>query len=191
MRLGLFGGRFDPPHLGHLLAAQEAAEELELHELWFIPAQCPPHKAAMTAAEHRFNMTLLATASHPGFRVSRLEIERGGPSYSFDTVSHIKGQRPQVELFFITGADAYEQIASWHRARELVETAQMIAVSRPGYTWNGMEAFYREKVRLLRSPSVDISSTDIRRRLAQRRPVRYLVPEHVENYLVKHHLYHQ
>lgn len=188
-RLGLFGGRFDPPHLGHLLAAQEALEALVLDELWFVPAQTPPHKPAIASAEHRFGMTLLATASHPAFRVSRLELARAGPSYTFDTVTRVRECEADVKLFFITGVDAYADIETWHRATELLETATMVAVSRPGYALSALPEFYRERVTLLDRLRVDISSTEVRRRLGEGRSVRYLVSEPVESYLDKHHLY--
>ncbi|MDQ3459061.1 MAG: nicotinate-nucleotide adenylyltransferase [Deinococcota bacterium] len=188
-RLGLFGGRFDPPHLGHLLAAQEALEALALDEFWFVPAQTPPHKPAVASAEDRFNMTLLATASHPAFRVSRLELGRTGPSYTFDTVMRVREGDPGGKLFFITGADAYAEIETWHRAPELLEAVKMVAVSRPGYALSGLPEFYRDKVTLLDRLKIDISSTEVRRRLSEGRSVRYLVPEPVESYLDKHHLY--
>lgn len=190
-RLGLFGGRFDPPHLGHLLVAQEALERLELDEVWFIPAQTPPHKPALASAEARADMTLLATAPHPAFRTSRLEIGRPGPSYTFDTVSRVKNDEPGVKLFFITGVDAYADIETWHRAPELLEAVKMVAVSRPGASLSGLNERYRERVTLLDRLRVDISSTEVRRRLLEGRSVRYLVPEPVESYLGKHHLYRQ
>lgn len=190
-RLGLFGGRFDPPHLGHLLVAQEAFDALALDELWFVPAQSPPHKPAWASAEHRFNMTLLATASQPAFRVSRLELARPGPSYTYDTVAQVKEDEPGVKLFFITGMDAYADIESWHRAPELLGAVKMVAVSRPGASLSGLPEAYRERVMLLDRLKVDISSTEVRRRLSKGKSVRYLVPEPVETYLGKYHLYRQ
>lgn len=189
MRLGLFGGRFDPVHSGHLLVAQEALERLKLDSLWFVPAQSPPHKSAVASAEARYEMLLLATTSHPAFEVSRLELERSGPSYSFDTVSEVKKRQPGATIFFITGVDAFLDIASWHRAKDLVETVNMVSVARPGYNLEGLEPNFRERVQVLETRQCDISSTEIRQRLAAERPIRYLVPELVETYLVKQHLY--
>lgn len=189
MRLGLFGGRFDPPHLGHLLAAQGAFETLHLDELWFVPAQTPPHKAAVASADDRAQMLLLATLTNPAFRVSRVELGRSGPSYTFDTVLQVKAERPDDTLFFITGADAYAEVASWHRARELVATVHMVALARPGYTLDDMEATFRERARILETRLCDISSTDIRTRLGRRESVRYLIPELVETYLDRTALY--
>lgn len=191
MRLGLFGGRFDPPHLGHLLAAQGALEALGLDELWFVPAKTPPHKPATAGADARAQMLLLATLPNPAFRVSRLELGRDGPSYTFDTVSQVRRERPGDTLFFITGTDAYADVASWHRARDLVGAVNMVAVARPGYTLEDMEASFRERVHVLPTRLCDISSTDIRTRLARGESVRYLVPELVETYLDRTALYRQ
>jgi nicotinate-nucleotide adenylyltransferase len=191
MRLGLFGGRFDPPHLGHLIVAEQAREQLALDELHFIPSPSPPHKAAAATPEQRYEMLLLATTSHPAFVVSRLELERAGPSYSFDTVREVGRRHKGATLFFITGIDAYREIASWHRADELVEAVQMIAVPRPGYTLDGIAPYYRTRVRTLDMPEIGLSSTLVRERLARGHSVRYLVPELVESYLARHHLYRQ
>ena len=191
MRLGLFGGRFDPVHVGHLMVAQSALEALKLDEVWFIPAKAPPHKGAAAEAEKRFEMLLLATVNHPQFRVSRLEIERSGASYSFDTVGEVRARRPESELFFLTGVDAYAEIASWHRARELVSSVSMVALGRPGYSLDHIDPYFRERVRILESRLWGVSSTEIRRRLARKESVRYLVPESVESYLAKYPLYHE
>ncbi len=191
MRLGLFGGRFDPVHMGHLMVAQYALETLKLDELWFIPAKTPPHKDAAADAEKRFEMLLLATNTHPRFFVSRVEIERSGASYTFDTVAEIRARIPEGELFFLTGVDAYAEIASWHRARELVSSVSMVALGRPNYTLEEIEPYFKERVHILDTPLWEVSSTDIRRRLAQRESVRYLVPEPVESYLAKNPLYHE
>jgi len=191
VRLGLFGGRFDPPHIGHLLAAQGALEVLKLDELWFVPAKTPPHKPAVASAEQRAQMLALATRSNPVFQVSRLELRRNGPSYTFDTVLETKKLRPHDELFFITGVDAYADIASWHRARELVETVHMVAVARPGYTLRSLEPMFRQRVQTLKTRLCEVSSTEIRSRLNRSQSVRYLVPELVETYLDRTALYRQ
>ena len=190
MRLGLFGGRFDPPHIGHLLAAQSAFEALGLDELWFIPAKTPPHKPALASADARVQMLLLATLSNPVFEVSRLELLRDGPSYTFDTVMETKKQRPDATLFFITGVDAYADVASWHRAHELVRAVDMVTVARPGYTLRDLEPAFR-RVQTLETRLCDVSSTEIRSRLNRRESVRYLLPELVETYLDRTSLYRQ
>jgi len=191
MRLGLFGGRFDPPHIGHLLAAQGALEALDLGELWFVPAQTPPHKPAAASPQHRLQMLRLATEGNPHFRVSDLELERPGPSYTFDTVAGVRAQDPERELFFITGLDAYAEIANWHRARELVEAVNMVAVARPGYNLEALAPFFRQRVQVLPARLCDVSSTEIRTRLASNRTVRYLVPDPVGVYLDEHALYRE
>ncbi len=173
------------------MVAQRALEVLRLDALWFIPAKTPPHKEAAAAPEARFEMLLLATNAHPQFHVSRLEIERTGASYTFDTVSKVRAERPNDELFFITGADAYREISSWHRARELVSSVSVVALSRPNYTVNEVEPYFKERVRILDTPLWEVSSTEVRRRLAHRESVRYLVPEPVESYLAKNPLYRQ
>ena len=191
MRLGLFGGRFDPVHLGHLLAAQSAFEALTLDELWFIPAQTPPHKAAVASPEDRLQMLKLATLSNPAFSVSELELGRSGPSYSFDTVSAIKRERPDDTVFFITGADAAAGLASWHRATEFSRLVDTAVVARPGYTLDDLELPFRVRIRTLETRVCEVSSTDIRGRLAAGKSVRYLVPELVETYLDRTALYRQ
>lgn len=191
MKLGLFGGRFDPPHLGHLLAAEQVREALALDAVWFIPAQSPPHKPTVAGAEHRYAMTLLATGPNPHFTVSRLELDRQGPSYTFDTVQQVRALVPGADLVFITGVDAYRDIATWHRAGELVRQVTMVAVARPGYNLEQLEPDFRARVEVITTVGCDISSTEIRNRLKERRSVRYFVPESVESYLAKHHLYRQ
>lgn len=191
MRLGLFGGRFDPPHIGHLLAAQQALEMLSLDRVHFVPAKTPPHKPAQIGGEMRAEMILLATAGHPQFTLDRRELTRSGPSYTFDTVSEVQDDYPYAELFFITGIDAYREIASWHRAEELVHKVVMVAVNRPGYNLDLLEPPFNERVRVLHTVACGVSSTDIRQRLANHQPIRYRVPELVESYLGKHNLYRQ
>lgn len=185
----MFGGRFDPPHLGHLLLAQQAVELLMLDELWFVPAKAPPHKATVASAEHRFMMVNLATLSNPCFKVSRIELDRQGPSYSVDTVLDIKTRLPDAQIFFLTGVDAYADIASWQRAEEIVNMAHMIALPRPGYTLEELTPFFKERVTVLQARQIEISSTDIRARMQAGKSVRYLVPELVENYFAKESLY--
>ena len=191
MRLGLFGGRFDPVHIGHLLAAQGAFEALGLDELWFIPAKTPPHKPAVASPEDRLQMLILAALSNPAFFVKDLELARPGPSYTFDTVQQIKSARPEDTLFFVTGVDAAAGLASWHRAAELSTLVNMVALARPGYTLDDLAPPFRERVQTLDTRLCEVSSTDIRGRLSHRKSVRYLVPELVETYLDRTALYRQ
>ena len=189
MRLGLFGGRFDPVHVGHLLAAQAAFEALKLDELWFIPAKSPPHKPAVASPADRLQMLVLATLTNPAFVVQGLELERPGPSYTFDTVAALKKVRPSDTLVFITGADAAADLASWHRAEELSTLINIVALARPGYTIADLEPPLRGRIETLNTRLCDISSTEVRSRLNRHQSVRYLVPELVETYLDRTALY--
>jgi nicotinate-nucleotide adenylyltransferase len=189
MRLGLYGGRFDPIHLGHLLVAEAAREALALDEIQFIPSREPPHKAVAAPAEHRHAMTLLAVTSHPAFHVSTAELRREGPSYTVDTVEGVRRARPQDELFYLVGTDAYAEIHTWHRPRDLLEQVRMVVLPRPGYTLATLAAEWLEQATLLKTPLWEISSTDVRARLAAGKSVRYLLPGAVAAYIAKEGLY--
>ncbi len=186
-RLGVMGGTFDPIHHGHLVAASEVASVFDLDEVVFVPTGQPWQKADkdVTAAEHRYLMTVVATASNPSFTVSRVEIERPGPTFTIDTLRDLKVQRPDAQLFFITGADAMSQILTWKNAEELWSLAHFIGVTRPGHELNGGG----RDVSLLEVPAMAISSTDCRRRVGEDKPVWYLVPDGVVQYIAKHRLY--
>lgn len=185
MRIGLFGGSFDPIHLGHLLAASEAADALALERILFVVAARPPHKTPVAPAEARYEMVLLATAEDRRFFASRLELDRPGPSYTVDTLEEARRLFPGDELFFITGADAYRDVLTWKEGHRLPELATLVAVARPGYDLSTMPV----PVVPLHVPEVGISSTEIRRRLREGRSVRHWVPLSVEVYLEKHALY--
>ncbi len=190
MRLGIMGGTFDPIHHGHLVAASEVQSLLDLDEVVFVPTGQPWQKAEkhVSPAEHRYLMTVVATASNPRFTVSRVDIDRDGPTYTIDTLRDIKAQRPDDELFFITGADALAQILSWKDADELFRLARFIGVTRPGYELSeaGLPA---DRVDLQEVPAMAISSTDCRERVADGEPVWYLVPDGVVQYINKYGLY--
>ncbi|MPY11062.1 nicotinate-nucleotide adenylyltransferase [Arthrobacter sp. KR32] len=181
------GGTFDPIHHGHLVAASEVASVFDLDEVVFVPTGQPWQKADkdVTAAEHRYLMTVVATASNPSFTVSRVDIERPGPTFTIDTLRDLKVQRPDAQLFFITGADAMSQILTWKNAEELWSLAHFIGVTRPGHELNGGG----RDVSLLEVPAMAISSTDCRRRVGEDKPVWYLVPDGVVQYIAKHRLY--
>ncbi|WP_135257500.1 nicotinate-nucleotide adenylyltransferase [Thermus caldilimi] len=185
MRIGLFGGSFDPIHLGHLLAAAEARAALGLDLVLFVVAARPPHKTPVAPAEARYEMVLLATAEEKGFWASRLELDRPGPSYTVDTLREARRLFPEDELFFITGADAYRDILTWKEGGRLPELATLVAVARPGYPLEGMPV----PVVPLLVPEVGISSTEIRRRIRQGESIRFWVPRPVEVYLERHGLY--
>ncbi|HNQ08452.1 MAG TPA: nicotinate-nucleotide adenylyltransferase [Tetrasphaera sp.] len=189
-RLGVMGGTFDPIHHGHLVAASEVASLFGLDEVVFVPTGQPWQKSgrSVSAAEHRYLMTVVATASNPRFTVSRVDIDRPGLTYTIDTLRDLHRERPDQELFFITGADALAQILSWKDADELFELAQFVGVTRPGYelTEHGLPA---DRVHLQEVPAMAISSTDCRERVAKGEPVWYLVPDGVVQYINKYRLY--
>ncbi|GAA0956356.1 nicotinate-nucleotide adenylyltransferase [Frigoribacterium faeni] len=187
-RVGIMGGTFDPIHHGHLVAASEVAQSFHLDEVLFVPTGQPYMKTGVTDGEHRYLMTVIATASNPTFTVSRLDIDREGPTYTIDTLRDVRAQRPDAELFFITGADAVTQILDWKDVQELWDLAHFVAVSRPGHdlTVSGLP---ESDVSLLEVPALAISSTDCRARVARDFPVWYLVPDGVVQYISKHHLY--
>lgn len=189
-RVGIMGGTFDPIHLGHLSTAEQARADLRLDEVVFVPAGQPSQKRETTSAENRYLTTVLATAANPYFSVSRLEIDRQGPTYTVDTLRAMRESRPGDRLFFITGADAILNILTWKDAQECLELAEFVAATRPGYDLKKLEQQdIRRRVVILDVPALAISSTDLRRRFSQGRPVRYLVPREVEEYARKHGLY--
>jgi nicotinate-nucleotide adenylyltransferase len=182
------GGTFDPIHHGHLVAASEVAQSFELDEVIFVPTGHPWQKGTVTEGEHRYLMTVIATASNPRFTVSRVDIDREGPTFTIDTLRDIRADRPDAELFFITGADAIAQILSWRDVQELWDLAHFVAVSRPGHDLS-ISGLPQQDVSLLEVPALSISSTDCRSRVNRGYPVWYLVPDGVVQYISKHHLY--
>ncbi|MCW2566538.1 MAG: nicotinic acid mononucleotide adenylyltransferase [Mycobacterium sp.] len=193
-RVGVMGGTFDPVHNGHLVAASEVRHLFALDEVVFVPTGVPWQKSdeAVSSAEDRYLMTVIATASNPRFSVSRADIDRDGPTYTIDTLRDLHAQHGKqgedVEMFFITGADALAQILSWKDADELFALAHFIGVTRPGYTLS--DAHLPESaVSLVEVPAMAISSTSCRQRVAAGRPVWYLVPDGVVQYIDKRCLY--
>ncbi|GAB2458426.1 nicotinate-nucleotide adenylyltransferase [Xylanimonas ulmi] len=184
------GGTFDPIHHGHLVAASEVAEAYGLDEVVFVPTGKPTFKQNrdVTPAEHRYLMTVIATASNPRFTVSRVDIDRPGLTYTVDTLRDLRSERPDADLFFITGADAVAQILAWKDASRLWEMAHFVAVNRPGHNLN-TEGIPEGAVTTLEVPALAISSTDCRRRARAGKPVWYLVPDGVVQYIAKHGLY--
>jgi len=186
------GGTFDPIHHGHLVAASEVASVFDLDEVVFVPTGEPWQKTYRTVstAEHRYLMTVIATASNPRFTVSRVDIDRGGPTYTVDTLSDLARQRPDTELYFITGADAMQQIIGWKDSEHLFSLAHFVGVTRPGHPLStaGLPA---DRISLMEVPAMAISSTDCRTRVAKGEPVWYLVPDGVVQYIAKYSLYRQ
>jgi nicotinate-nucleotide adenylyltransferase len=188
------GGTFDPIHHGHLLTAEEALQQFELDEVVFVPTGRPWMKEdrRVSPPEDRYLMVVVATASNPRFSVSRLEIERDGPTYTVETLRELKGERGDVDLYFITGADAMLEIFQWKDPEETLELAHFIAATRPGYELAELEQdelTSHPRVTVMTIPALAISSTDIRERVRTGRPIRYLVPEGVQTYIEKAGLY--
>ena len=192
-RVGVMGGTFDPIHHGHLVAASEVQAWFDLDEVVFVPTGDPWQKSGreVSPAEHRYLMTVIATASNPLFWVSRVDIERAGPTYTIDTLRDLRGQLPDAELFFITGADALADIFTWRDADELFDLATFVGCTRPGYALDptSLAKIPGDRVTLVEVPALAISSTDCRSRRHRGEPVWYLVPDGVVQYIAKHDLY--
>lgn len=195
-RLGVMGGTFDPIHYGHLVAASEVANKFSLDEVVFVPSGQPWQKdRQVSAAEDRYLMTVIATASNPRFSVSRVDIDRGGPTYTKDTLRDLRTLNADSELYFITGADALASILTWQGWEEMFELARFIGVSRPGYDLRHdhitevLGELPREALTLVEIPALAISSTDCRQRALERRPLWYLMPDGVVQYVSKRRLY--
>nr|WP_305091890.1 nicotinate-nucleotide adenylyltransferase [Prescottella sp. R16] len=196
-RLGVMGGTFDPIHHGHLVAASEVADRFDLDEVIFVPTGQPWQKEnrEVSPAEDRYLMTVIATASNPRFSVSRVDVDRHKVTYTVDTLRDLHVQHPDADLYFITGADALESILSWQAWEELFGLARFVGVSRPGYELHTehlaahLEQLPADAVTLIEIPALAISSTDCRQRAAENRPVWYLVPDGVVQYISKRNLY--
>lgn len=197
-KIGIMGGTFDPIHIGHLVTAEAVRIEYGLEKVLFIPAGNPPHKQdfKVTPAMHRYIMTVMATYSNPCFCVLPIELERQGPSYTIDTVKElINLYGNQTEFYFITGADAIHDLPTWEQIDELITLCHFVGATRPGCISSldnvikRFGALGREKIHRLATPELEISSTDIRERVKNGRSIKYIVPESVENYILKEGLY--
>lgn len=189
-RLGVMGGTFDPIHMGHLLAASEALHTLRLDRVLFVPAGAPWQKDVYTPPEDRFLMVVLATDHQPDFAVSRMEIDRRGPTYTADTCEQLKRFYDDVELFFIGGVDALEHMPTWEGFTRLKDLAEFVVVTRPGFDPADIEVGDEwPKLHFIDIPAMEISSTDIRERVRAERPIDFLVPEDVAAYIHEHGLY--
>lgn len=185
--LGVVGGTFDPPHLAHLVVAAQSVAAFDLDLMLFVPAGQPWQKGDYSDAEHRYLMTALAAALHPRFAVSRIEIDRKGPTYTVQTLDAMRGfYGPEVRIFFVMGADASALVHTWHEAPRLGELAELVSVRRPGYPPVASAGF---SIHQLDVPGLDISSTDIRARVRSGKPIDFLVPMEVERYIREHGLY--
>jgi nicotinate-nucleotide adenylyltransferase len=200
-RIGVLGGTFDPVHYGHLVIAEEVYATLQLTEMIFVPAGQPPHKAnvEITPAEHRLNMLELAIASNPHFSISEVDLDRPGPSYTVDMLKILRKQwGKHTAIYFIIGGDSLEELLSWHDPPGILEQlTYLVAVGRPGYIesetyYGSLEARLpgiKQRLLVVDTPRFDISATDLRKRVAEGRPIKYQTPESVESYIVQYSLY--
>ena len=190
-RIGVMGGTFDPIHHGHLVAASEVGHFYSLDEVIFVPTGQPWQKAdyQVSTAEDRYLMTVIATASNPRFSVSRVDIDRPGPTYTIDTLRDLRATRgPGAEFFFITGADALAQMMTWQDADELFKLAHFVGCTRPGHRLSGV-GLPDDRVSLVEIPALAISSTNCRQRVEAGQPIWYLVPDGIVQYISKRSLY--
>jgi nicotinate-nucleotide adenylyltransferase len=188
LRLGVMGGTFDPIHNGHLVAASEVAAAFNLDEVLFVPTGEPWQKSEVTPTSDRYLMAEIATAANPRFKVSTVDIDRDGPTYTVDTLRDLRAQHPDADLFFITGADAVTSIAGWKDSADLWSLAKFVAVTRPGHVLDLPEA-PAGAIQVLEIPALAISSTDIRSRVLGGKPIWYLVPDGIVQFIAKHGLY--
>lgn len=185
-KIGILGGTFDPPHHGHLLIANEVLQELNLDEIWFLPNQEPPHKLKSEGASNgdRVKMLELATFGHPNFMIEKIELERPGPSYTFDTMKLLTDKYPECDFHFIIGADMIEYLSKWNKIDELIRIVKFVGVNRPDYL--DMTPYPIIHVTV---PEMGVSSKLIRNRIKEKKSIRYLVPESVRNYIEENRLY--
>ena len=200
MRVGIFGGTFDPIHLGHLILVEQCRDQAKLDQVLFIPAALPPHKQqqALTPFGQRVEMLSLAISGHAAFRIDELEKERTGPSYTVDTLAHLQAQRPGDELYFILGSDSLQDLPMWYQPRRVLELATLIVMVRADWP-PFSESQLKEALKLsgdfalrhqvVEAPLITLSSRDIRRRIAEGRSVRYMIPRAVEAYIHEKGLY--
>lgn len=197
MRLGIYGGTFDPVHYGHLLAAEQCREQCRLDEVWFMPADSPPHKqqVEITPGVRRAEMLELATAGHPQLRVSHIELDRSGPSYTVDTLRQLRDEGPDRELFLMIGADSLADFPKWREPTLILETAEVLVVNR-GRQEPDVKALaarlggdLADRFQVVSMPGVDLAASDIRRRVRQGRSIRYMTPRAVEMYIQQNGLY--
>lgn len=201
MRIGIFGGTFDPVHVGHLVLAEQCREKCRLDEVWFVPAALPPHKldAVISPAKNRVEMIELAIAGNPQFKVCPIELDRAGPSYTVVTLEQLHAEDPSRELFLLVGADSIREMPTWRQPQRILELATIVAVNR-GRDLQADQVTQRqviqsfgagaaERIEFVEMPAIDISASDIRRRVSEGRSLRYLVPRAVEMYLREQGIY--
>lgn len=189
-RVGVFGGMFNPPHYGHLAGAQEAAHQLNLDRVLFIPAAEPPHrKKPGVSAENRYEMTALAVESNPVFKPSRIELKRAEISYTVDTLAALRSRSPDSDFYLIVGADELNSFTAWKRWNKILELSELVAMNRPGFDFDSVDSAVSENCRFVEIPALSVSSRIIRQRCREGRPIRYLVPAAVRNFIIEKNLY--
>lgn len=198
-RIGVLGGTFDPIHYGHLAAAEEARVRVDLEKVLFAVAGLPPNKLdeEVTPVEHRLAMVQLGIASNPDFELSRVDVDRSGPSYTVHTISILQEEWGRgTRIFFILGLDSLVEVPTWHQPERLIQLCHLVAVARPGFEVDMQQLEdsvpgISSRVEIIDMPEVDISSSDLQRRVKEGLPIRYQVPEEVERYIREHRLYQQ
>ena len=200
MRVGIFGGTFDPVHLGHLAVAEQCREQAALDQVWFVPAPRPPHKLdrALTSFGQRVEMLALALAGNPAFRIDEIEKDRSGPSYTADTLQEYQQRQPNLDLHLLIGSDCLPDLPYWYQPERIIERAVLVVVARPGWPILPTEELHASlrlapdaplRMQVVQVPLIDLSSTDLRHRVNSGRSVRYLVPRAVECYIHDKQLY--
>jgi nicotinate-nucleotide adenylyltransferase len=191
MTIGLFGGSFDPPHLGHLIVAETIRDQFQLDQIWWIPAFDPPHKegSALTASRHRLALTRRATEDNPGFAVSDVEVQRADTSYTVDTVRALQDAHPAYAFSLLLGGDSLRTFGAWRRPEEIAARVPLLAYHRADVAPVAMPPFLEGRLRFAEAPLIDISGTEIRARVRAGRSIRYLVPDAVQAYIETHRLY--
>lgn len=200
MRVGIFGGTFDPIHIGHLVLAEQCREQCRLDEIWFVPAALPPHKqtAVISSSERRCEMIQFAIAGNPAFRLSKIELNRQGPSFTVETLNRLWTEDSARELFLLIGADSLRDLHLWREPERILELATVVAVNRGAHSLPALDelrttcgAAVDSRIVTVEMPAVEISSSDIRKRVSEDHSIRYLVPRAVEAYIEEYGLYRQ
>lgn len=200
MRIGIYGGTFDPIHVAHLVLAEQCREQCHLDEVWFVPAASPPHKqnSVISSAKTRAEMIEFAISGNPQFKLSRIELDRSGPSYTVTTLEQLRAEDPTRELFLLIGADSVRDLPTWREPQRILELATVVAVNRGrdpianaqlGQVIQKLGFVAASRIEWVQMPGMEISATEIRERIAAGRSIRYLVPRAVEAYLKQNHLY--
>lgn len=187
--VGLFGGSFNPPHLGHLIAAQEVLSALRLDKILFIPSHIPPHKICEVSSSARYEMTCIAISDNQSFDISDIELKRGGKSYTVDTLRELRNIFHEVKFYLIVGADEFVEIETWKEPEDILNLSRVVVMPRPGYDLGEVGERFEDRFLSVKIPLIEISSTDIRMRVREGKSIKYLVPPGVEKYIREKGLY--